>query len=74
MSKFYTAKYDRVFKSIFCREENYHLMKEFLSRILQTKVEQLSILNNELSVGNVLEKKKSVDILVKVEKNIFISS
>jgi len=28
--KFYTAKYDRVFKTVLCDEENPHLLQEFL--------------------------------------------
>ena len=33
--KFYTAKYDRVFKDIFCDEDNKELLREFLSRTLK---------------------------------------
>ena len=32
-TKFYTAKYDRVFKTIFCNEDNTILLKGLLSRI-----------------------------------------
>ena len=32
--KFYTAKYDRVFKTILCNEDNKELFQEFLSRLL----------------------------------------
>ena len=42
-------------------------MKEFLSRILEKQITELVILNNELPIGNVLEKKKSVDVLAKVD-------
>lgn len=35
--KFYTTKYDRVFKTIFCDEDNTYLMKTlFVKRILYT--------------------------------------
>ena len=33
--KFYTAKYDRVFKTIFCNEDDPTLLKELLERILK---------------------------------------
>ena len=35
--KFYTAKYDRVFKTIFCNEDDHTLLKELLERILKQK-------------------------------------
>ena len=35
--KFYTAKYDRVFKTIFCNEDDPTLLKELLERILKQK-------------------------------------
>ena len=31
--KFYTAKYDHVFKSVLCYEDNLYLLQEFLSRL-----------------------------------------
>ena len=33
--KFYTAKFDRVFKTIFCDEDDHTLLKELLERILK---------------------------------------
>ena len=38
VKKFYTGKYDRVFKTILFDEDNAELTKEFLSRMLKTKV------------------------------------
>jgi len=63
--KFYTAKYDRVFKSVLCDEDNPHLLQEFLSRVLKRKVEIVEFLKNELPVRNASERVKTVDVLVK---------
>jgi len=63
--KFYTAKYDRVFKSVLCDEDNPHLLQEFLSRVLKRKIEIVEFLKNELPVRNVSERVKTVDVLVK---------
>jgi len=63
--KFYTAKYDRVFKTVLCDEENPHLLQEFLSRVLKRKIEIVEFLKNELPVRNVSERVKTVDVLVK---------
>ena len=65
--KFYTAKYDRVFKSVLCDEDNPYLLQEFLSRLLKKKVSIVEFLRNELPVNNSLEKVKTVDVLVKVD-------
>ena len=65
---FYTAKMDRVFKTIFCDENNKDLMKEFLSRLLEKNVEEVQFLRNELSVQNTKEKVKTVDIFALVDK------
>jgi len=43
-------------------------MKEFLSRILNKKVEKVEFLRSELNITNVLERTKTVDVLVLVDK------
>lgn len=67
MKKFYTAKYDRVFKTILCDEDNPHMMQEFLSRLLNKKIEIVKFLRNELPIRNAEEKVKTIDVLVKSE-------
>jgi len=67
MKKFYTAKSDRVFKAIFCDEDNKHMMIKLLSSILEKEISELTFLNNELNISNVLERKKIVDVLAKVD-------
>ena len=71
--KFYTAKYDRVFKTILCDEDNKDLFQEFLSRLLKKKVEIIEFLRNELPVQTTLEKVKTVDVLVKVDGETMLS-
>lgn len=66
-NKFYTAKYDRVFKTVLCDEDDKELLQEFLSRILERKVEIIEFLRNELSVNTTVERVKTVDVLVKVD-------
>jgi len=67
MKKFYTAKTDRVFKAIFCDEDNKHMMIKLLSNILEKEITELTFLNSELLVSNITERKKIVDILAKVD-------
>ena len=45
IKKFYTAKYDRVFKAILCKEENNILFKAVLSHALQRNVKEFKFLN-----------------------------
>lgn len=66
-TKFYTAKYDRVFKAIFCTEENKHMMKKLLESVLEKSITELTFLNNELPVKNTKERVKTVDVLVLVD-------
>ena len=68
IKKFYTAKYDRVFKTILCDEDDKSLLQEFLSRLLKRKVEVVQFLRNELPVQTVLERTKTVDVLVKADQ------
>ena len=65
--KFYTAKYDRVFKTIFCNEDDPTLLKELLERILKQKIESIEFLRSELPVVSTDDKSKTVDLLAKVD-------
>ena len=69
MKKFYTARYDRVFKTILCDEDNKELLTEFLSRILKKKVEIVEFLQSELQVNTTDERNKTVDALVKCDND-----
>ena len=48
--KFYTAKYDRIFRSIFVDDEDYTLMEALLSECLDTNVKIIRYLKSELSI------------------------
>ena len=65
--KFYTGRYDRVFKKIFVNESDYHLMEALLSECLESKVKVIKYLYPELPVENVNEKEKKLDVLVEIE-------
>lgn len=64
--KFYTAKNDRVFKSIFCNEDNTYLLEYFLSRLLNIEIKGIVFLRNELNVLHVDSRTKTTDVLVQL--------
>lgn len=47
------------------------MLIKFLERILNKKIEELTYLKNELTINYPLEKRKTVDVLVKTE-NLYI--
>lgn len=65
--KFYTAKYDRVFKTIFCSEDGQELFKEFLKRIFKKEIKELKLLRNEISITHVLDQVQTVDVFALVD-------
>ena len=67
--KFYTLQVDPVFKNVFYRDTN--LLKRFLTDILSDfyddfHIENITILNTELSKDKLYIKNKTVDILVDI--------
>ena len=67
--KFYTLQADPVFKNVFYRDTN--LLKRFLTDILSRfynnfHIENITILNTELSKDKLYIKNKTVDILVDI--------
>lgn len=70
MTKFYTAKYDAMFKAIFCKKENEDLLKFLLEKCLDRKIKIKEIHYPELLKKNVYEKGKTLDVLVEVEGEI----
>ncbi len=71
MKKFYNGKYDIVFKTVMCDETNPHMLKIFLEHILKIKIDEILFLQNELKINDVNERRKIVDLFVKV-KNKYI--
>ena len=63
--RWWAGKYDRVFKSVIADEDNPKMLEEFLSRILNIKIDNIIQLKNELPVRNVIERTKTLDLLVK---------
>ena len=64
---FYTAKNDNVFKKIMADEDNKEMLIKFLERILNKKIEELTYLKNELTINYPLERRKTVDVLVRTK-------
>ncbi len=67
MKKFYNGCYDIVFKTVICDENHPYMLKTFLEHILKIKIDAIQFLQNELNVNDVNERKKTVDLLVKVK-------
>ena len=64
--KFYKGKNDRVFKATFCNIKNTFLLKEFLERLFNTKINDIKFLRTELNINNVNGKSRTVDVLLEV--------
>ena len=75
--KFYKAKIDAMFKTIFCDTKNKDLLERLLSEATGKKLEVLAVKSPELLKKNVYVKSKTMDVLVKTdegEANIEINS
>ena len=68
--EFWHGKYNRPFKEIFGNEKYEDLLKEFLQRVLNQKINEITYLQTELKTGNLVERAKTVDLLVKTNKKI----
>jgi len=67
---FYTAMWDAVFKSVFCKEENRDLLKKLIECSLGKEVEIIDIKPPEILKRNFYVKNKTLDVLVKCEGKI----
>ena len=54
---------DKVFKAVFCKPGNEHLLKELTERLLDIYLENIKILSPELTKDNFYEKGKYLDVL-----------
>lgn len=70
--KWYSARYDRPFKDIFCGEDNKNKLEIFLSSLLRKKITIEGYLNNELQSSSVSERRKTVDLYVKMDDTYLI--
>ena len=64
MKKFYSCRYDKIFKEVFLNPKNEDLLKALLEDILKVKIEIKKILPTELITGNNIIKSKRVDALI----------
>ena len=62
--RWWAGKYDRVFKSVIADEDNPKMLEEFLSSVLNMKIDNIIHLRTELPVSNVIERTKTLDLLV----------
>ena len=69
---FLTAKYDSIFKSIFCDEDNPKLLIKLLENILKREITSIKFLNNELKIHQKEERAKRVDSIVLINGNIYV--
>ena len=68
--KFYTAKYDAVFKAVFCNPNNRDLLKWIIEKCLNRNIEIIKVESPEIIKNNIYVKNKTLDVLVKTEKEL----
>ncbi len=61
---FYTCKYDKAFKEIMLKEENFEILKKVLESILEVTIEKIELQPLHIPTGNIHLKGKEVDLLV----------
>ena len=73
MSKksYLTAKYDSIFKNIFCDEDNPKLLIKLLESILNIEITNIKFLNNELKIHKKDERTKRVDGIFLINGKIY---
>ena len=62
--KFYTCKYDKAFKEIMMKKENFNILKKVLETILNIEITNIEIQPLNLNTNNIYVRKKEVDLLV----------
>ncbi len=65
---FYTCKYDKAFKEIMMKEENFNILKKVLESILEVRIEEIKLQPLNLPTGNIHIKGKEIDLLVITEQ------
>ena len=61
---FYTCKYDKAFKEIMMKKENFNILKKVLESILEVTIEKIELQPLHIPTGNIHLKGKEVDLLV----------
>lgn len=67
-NKFYTSRYDRLFKKIFFKEEDHDLLEELIKEITNLVICVEKIVNCELPITDIFEKAKRVDGIIDTTK------
>lgn len=67
-NKFYTSRYDRLFKKIFFKEEDHDLLEELIKEITNLVICVEKIVNWELPITDIFEKEKRVDGIIDTTK------
>ena len=62
--KFYTCKYDKAFKEIMMKKENFFILKKVLENILEIEVKEIELRPLNLNTNNIYVKGKETDLLV----------
>ena len=62
--KFYTCKYDKAFKEIMMKKENFNILKKVLETILNIEITNIEIQPLNLNTNNIYVRGKEVDLLV----------
>ena len=65
---FYTCKYDKAFKEIMMKEENFEILKKVLESILEVTIQKIQLQPLHIPTGNIHLKGKEVDLLVVTDK------
>ena len=68
--RFYTAKNDNVFKSIFCDEHDTFLLKTLIERCLKIEIKIIEIHSPERIKENIYAKGQRLDVLVKADNKL----
>jgi len=68
--KFYNCMYDRAFKEVMLNEKNKKILKCVLETALKVKINDITIINQELNNNNIHIKRKYVDAYLKTEEGI----
>lgn len=67
-NKFYTSRYDRLFKKIFFKEEDHDLLEKLIKEITSLVICVEKIVNCELPITDIFEKEKRVDGIIDTTK------
>ena len=65
---FYTCKYDKAFKEIMMKKENFNILKKVLESILEVRIQKIQLQPLHIPTGNIHLKGKEVDLLVVTDK------